>query len=165
MEYLVQIYVCLQRLLAPMRHPVIISDAVKHRIASSQQALVNYILSDAELKLRWTPIQSSLAQEPSWIEWKNNGAKEWTSAPSKDHPWMQKYTSLADNLTIEEMTQSVLQERKEVMDLDPMDSSQEESWEMKAAEGLHGQFNRDLELPDLEEVKVPIAKVRILFLC
>ena len=159
MECIVQIYVFAQRLLAPFRHTVVTTDGCKQRLTALLSDLEYYVRGDEQLKLRWTPVSNFLRQEPGWIEWKNDGATDWTLPPISDHPWSEHNCRPMDEQTISEIHACL----NESVDVDMADSEMqvdsEETSEMKATENLHLHFDRDLELPDFDELRVPTAKV------
>lgn len=159
MECIVQIYVFIQRLLAPSKNPVVATENVRLRLQSTQSDVEHYVQGNHELKQRWSPIRECLHQETSWIEWKNDGAADWTLSGDADHPWNEQYCRSIDGLTIADIHACLDGNADTLMETDQDGEKDDTVWDMKAAEGLHGQFNRDLELPDFEELKVPNIKV------
>lgn len=151
-----QICIYIQRLLLPSKNPVITSDIVRQRLQSTQSDVEHYIQADQELKQRWVTIRECLRQEAWWIEWKNDGAIDWTLPPVEDHPWMSQYHDPMDDVTVADV-HGLLD--GSAMELTEGSSEVDQGWEMKAAEGLHGQFNRDLHHPDFDELRVPDVKV------
>lgn len=157
MECLYQILIFLQRLLAPSKNLAGVDESTKHRLQSTESDVESYIEGDHELKHRWNPIKEVLRQERAWIEWKNDGAADWTLRCLEDHPWKDVYSRPSDTITLEDI-HACLNDVGEAMEVEGRETDKMVE-EMKAAEGLQGQFCRDLELPDFEELRVPTAKV------
>ena len=158
MECVVQMYVFAQRLLAASKNPVVTTDAARERLVQMLSDLEHYARGDHDLRQRWGPIHEVLQQEPRWIEWKNDGARDWTTLPAiEEHPWMEPFRGEMDELEISQILACLKEDDVDAaMDVPAADDT---AWDMKASEGLHIDFDRDLGQPDLAELHVPTAKV------